>query len=113
MIAFPMICEERRRRQYSFSTGERQVDACAGLCPGFHVLKPETYREACISQADHLFQEDWTKLKTGSDYRSPFRHLTFWQGTCCSQWKVLSLLEAQNGSTQPKGLARTVCCRSE
>jgi len=33
MIVFSMIYEERRRRQYSFSTGEHQVDACAGSCP--------------------------------------------------------------------------------
>jgi hypothetical protein len=39
-------------------------------------LKPETYRETCIPQADHLFQEDRTKLQAGSDYRSPFQTLT-------------------------------------
>jgi len=35
------------------------------IVPGFHVLKPETYREACIPAADRLFQEDWTKLQAG------------------------------------------------
>jgi hypothetical protein len=48
--------------------------------PGFHVLKPETYRESCIPQADHLFQEDWTKLQAGCDYGSPFQTLNILAG---------------------------------
>jgi hypothetical protein len=63
--------------------------------------------------ADHLFQETLQNYRQALTTVRHFKHLTFWQETCCSQWKMLSLLEAQNGSTQPQGLARTLYCRGE
>jgi len=62
--------------------------------------------------ADHLFQDDWTKLQQGSDYRPPFQTLNILARNLLFPMKSVLVLEAYNGSTQAKGLARTLYCCS-
>jgi hypothetical protein len=65
-----------------------------------------------MPQADHFFQDDWTKLQQGSDYRPPFQTLNILARNLLFPMKSALTSGGVNGSTQAKGLARTVYCCS-
>jgi len=55
------------------------------------------YSESCISKAEYLFQKVRQNYKQAISTVRQYVHLRFGKGLAPSAWKVLSLLEAQNG----------------